>query len=70
ATASDGTIYICWENVGQSGTNDYVQVYYSTDDGETWNAYGYIENSSYNLREPSLAIGEGGDDVLLIAYIV
>ncbi|MBE0571463.1 MAG: hypothetical protein IH618_07955, partial [Ignavibacteriaceae bacterium] len=70
ATASDGTIYIVWENVGQSGYNDYLMVYYSLNGGFSWAPYGFFENPSYNLREPSLAIGEGNQSLLLIAYIV
>lgn len=70
ATASDGTIFIVWENVGQSGINDYLQLYYSTDGGSSWSSFGYIDNSSYNLSQPSLAVGEGTQDLLVIAYIV
>ncbi|MFQ5583707.1 MAG: sialidase family protein, partial [Calditrichia bacterium] len=70
ATASDGTIYVVWENFGQSGFNGYLQIYYSTDGGDTWTAYGWIDNASYDIMEPSLAIGEGGQDLLVIAYVV
>ncbi|GAB4330609.1 MAG: hypothetical protein Kow0037_06510 [Calditrichia bacterium] len=70
ATASDGTIYIVWENVNSTSPHNYLQVYYSTDGGDSWSAYGYLENTNFDLMEPSLAIGEGTVDVLIIAYVV
>jgi len=70
ATSSDGTIYIVWENFGQSGYNGYLQIYYSTDGGSNWDSYGYISNASYDLSQPSLAIGEGVENLLILAWVV
>ncbi|MFZ0391712.1 MAG: T9SS type A sorting domain-containing protein [Calditrichia bacterium] len=70
ATASNGDIYCAWENVNSTSAHDYIQIYRSTDDGQNWTAYGFINNSSFDLSQPSLAIGEGGQDLLVVAYVV
>ncbi len=70
ATSSDGTIYVVWENFGGTLPYAYLQIYYSTDGGENWDSYGYISNPSYDLSQPSLAIGEGAENYLILAWVV
>jgi PKD repeat protein len=70
ATASDGTIFVVWENFGSTQPRAYLQIYYSTDGGDSWTAFGWFQNSTYDISQPSLAIGEGTQNSLIIAYIV
>jgi hypothetical protein len=71
-TASNGTIYCAWVNVGTGSpfTEEYIQLYYSIDNGETWIGYGYLHQTGADLTQPSLAIGEGNADSLFVAYVV
>ncbi len=69
ATSSNGTIYCGWENV-ESGSDKYIQLYYSTDNGETWIGYGFLQQTGADLTQPSIAIGEGNADSLFVAYVV
>ncbi|RKY95568.1 MAG: hypothetical protein DRQ13_06925, partial [Ignavibacteriae bacterium] len=70
ATSSDGTIYVVWENFGSTQPYAYLQIYYSTDGGDNWTSYGWISNASYDLSQPSLAIGEGNENYLIMAWVV
>lgn len=66
---SDGNFYVAWQDGLFS--NDYIQVYWSQDGGETWKGYGYVMNGGVDLKEPSLAVGQGSaGDTLLLTYIV
>lgn len=69
ASDLEGNLYVVWQD--NSFSYDYVQVYKSEDGGESWKAYGYVQNATAHLKEPSIAVGNGsGGDVLLLAYIV
>jgi hypothetical protein len=68
ASDSNGNLYVAWQD--NYFTYDYIQIYSSSDGGTTWSAYGYVQNASAHLQEPSLAVGEGDQDTLLLAYIV
>lgn len=69
ASDSGGNLYVAWQD--DSLPFDYIQVYKSFDEGETWFDFGAVINFGAHLKEPSLAVGEGaGGDVLLLAYIL
>lgn len=68
ASDSDGNLYVAWQDDLQ--TNHYIQIYWSRDDGNTWTGYGYIDQPGADLKEPSIAVGVGAEDELLVAYIV
>lgn len=68
ASDSNGNLYVAWQD--DYSTYDYIQIYWSRDGGQTWVAYGYVQNASAHLKEPSIAVGEGLSDTLLLAYIV
>lgn len=65
---SKGRMYVAWED--DVFAKNYIQIYSSSDGGKTWSAYGYVMNSGADLTRPSLAVGEGAQDVLLLAYIM
>jgi hypothetical protein len=66
---SNGNLYVAWQD--NFFDYDYIQLYWSTDGGSTWIAYGYVDNTSAHLKTPSLAVGEGStNNSLLLAYIV
>ena len=69
ASAGTGDLFVAWQDDGLGA--DYIQVYQSSDGGESWFPFGYVLDTSAVLRWPSIAVGEGvnGDSVLL-AYIV
>jgi hypothetical protein len=68
---SEGNLYAVWQNRGQPGVpEDYLQVYKSTNSGQTWDGFGWLGETGADLKEPSIAVGEGNADTLLIAYIV
>ena len=70
ASDSAGNLYVAWQD-DLFTTGDYIQVYMSSDGGATWSAMGYVRNTSADLKEPSLAVGEGSNgDTLLLAYIM
>lgn len=68
ASDSKGNLYVAWED-SLFPSNSYIQIYKSQDGGETWTPYSYVLETSVDLREPSIAIGEGAEDILFIAYI-
>ncbi|MHC4943164.1 MAG: hypothetical protein ACYTG7_09120 [Planctomycetota bacterium] len=69
ASDSNGNLYVAWQDNGL--THEYIQVYKSTDGGNSWIPYGYVFNSSYDLIQPSIAAARGTNgDTLLLAYIV
>lgn len=65
ASTAEGTLYAVLEDV----TYDqyYLDIYYSENDGYTW-IYKYSLPGSVELSHPSIAIGEGYVNRLLIAY--
>lgn len=68
ASDSEGNLYVAWED-NYFVTYSYIQIYRSADGGENWESYAYVKDPNVDLREPSIAIGEGYGDVLLLAYI-
>ncbi len=66
---SDGNLYVAWQDNGFA-PNDYIQLYKSSDNGLTWTGYGYVQNLSASLSQPSIAIGQGANDTLIVAYII
>lgn len=67
---SNGNLYIAWVDTTTT-TYIYLQLYKSTDGGKTWVPFGYLQNPSHSLVNPSLAVGEGSNgNKLLIAYTV
>ncbi|MGH1363653.1 MAG: dockerin type I repeat-containing protein [Calditrichia bacterium] len=71
ATASDGTIYIAFHISSVVSTNDIV-VYKSTTRGLSWDyVIGFSTPDPFvSLASPSLAIGEGTEDRIIVAYEV
>ena len=68
---SNGIIYIVFQDTDPFLVDpDYIQFYSSQDGGLTWSAIGFIANLNADLMEPSLAIAEGTQDSLIVAYIV
>jgi len=70
AMASDsmGNLYVAWEDNQYAHT--YIVVYKSANGGETWAYFGGVIDAAADLREPSIAVGEGlHGDKLLLAYI-
>ncbi|MFH2001750.1 MAG: right-handed parallel beta-helix repeat-containing protein [Planctomycetota bacterium] len=68
AIHSSGTLFTAVQD--DSLSKDYIQVYYSTDSGKSWDAFGYISNASADLVEPCIAVGDGMSDAVLVTYIV
>lgn len=65
----DGNIYVAWQD--DYLAKDYIQIYWSNDGGQTWDAYGNISNVNADLKEPCIAVGKGPlVPRLLLAYIV
>jgi len=69
ASDSAGNLYVAFQNIAGY---DYIQLYFSQDGGTNWAAWGYVDNASADLKNPSLAIGEGSinGNTLLLAYVV
>jgi len=65
---SEGNLYVAWQD--DLLTKDYIQVYWSSNFGKDWQGYGYISNTGADLKNPSIAVGRGGSDTLLVAYIM
>jgi len=63
AVRSDGTLYLVAEDLNQN----YLDVYDSHDGGVTWN-YIFSLYGAENPTKPSIAVGEGYVNRLLIAY--
>ena len=71
AVDSSGVLYTAFEAFESTGNNPgYIQIYRSTDGGMTWQAHGYIMAQNKNLRDPSIAVAEGSNPTLLVAYMV
>jgi hypothetical protein len=49
---------------------DYIQLYKSVDGGRKWDSFAYVANVDADLENPSISVGEGSEDVLVLAYIV
>ena len=68
ASDSQGNLYVAWED-DYFGSYTYIQIYRSQDGGKSWSSYAYVKNTGVDLTDPSIAIGEGSADTLLVAYI-
>jgi hypothetical protein len=65
-----GNLYVAMED-DSLAPNNFVQMYKSSDDGQTWTAFYFVQNGSASVGNPSLAVGQGSTgDVLLVAYVV
>ncbi len=64
---SQGNLYVAWQD--DFHDRDYIQVYRSENRGRSWLPFGYVANTYADLKEPCLAVGEGAEDTLLLAYI-
>ncbi|MBU1675252.1 hypothetical protein KKA85_05675, partial [bacterium] len=64
ACRSDGTFYVVVDDLNAN----FLDLYDSADGGATWNYLYSLSSSLGDLYFPSLAIGEGLHDRLLIAY--
>ncbi len=65
ATASDGTIY----GACQFAENDVISLFKSTDNGSSWIHVLDLDNT-LPLHSPSIAIGEGVEDKIILAYVI
>jgi Peptidase family C25/Propeptide_C25 len=70
ASDSSGNLYVAFETDLSATGYYYIQIYWSSDGGDTWTAYGYVSSSNTHLTQPSIAIGQGTTDRLMVAYIV
>ncbi|MHC4942437.1 MAG: sialidase family protein [Planctomycetota bacterium] len=69
ASGSDGSLYVAWQD--DQFDHDYIHVNKSGDGGKSWSGFGFVKNDFADLKEPSIAVGEGkGGDTLLLAYIM
>ncbi|MEW6745439.1 MAG: right-handed parallel beta-helix repeat-containing protein [Planctomycetota bacterium] len=68
ASDSKGNLYVAWQDNAMA--YDYIQLYWSQDSGNSWDSWGYVLNPAADLTEPSIAIGEGATNRLVLAYIV
>jgi len=64
ACRSDGTFYAVVDDL----SGNYLDLYRSYDGGETWSYWTSLYNALGDLMLPTVAIGEGVHDRLLIAY--
>lgn len=64
---SNGNLYVAWQDDITSMI--YLQVYWSQDDGLTWKPFAFIADYNAELREPCVAVGQGNENKLLLAYI-
>ncbi|MFH2000897.1 MAG: hypothetical protein ABIK28_14545 [Planctomycetota bacterium] len=66
---SNGTLYLAFEE--QESTTSSIRVYCSTSYGIYWTSMGGLSVACpQELREPSLALGEGASQTLILAYIL
>jgi len=65
---SKGNLYVAWEDA-YFAPYTYIQIYKSADGGKTWTSYGYVKDTNVNLKDPSIAIGEGNANTFLLTYI-
>ncbi|MHC4943161.1 MAG: hypothetical protein ACYTG7_09105 [Planctomycetota bacterium] len=64
-----GNLYVAWTD--DFWPDNWIFIHRSTDGGNTWESFGGVTNYSWDVTQPSLAIGEGGNGYkLLVAYIV
>ncbi len=70
ASDSDGNLYAAFQTDLSTTGYFYIQLYRSIDGGVTWDGYGFVLATDTHLLTPSIAIGEGTADTLLLAYIV
>lgn len=68
ASDPNGNLWLAFENAHYSPQR--IDIWWSNDGGETWQALGQIYDTLVDLREPSIAVGAKLDQVLLVAYIV
>lgn len=68
ASDPNGGLYVIWED--DALIHHYLQIYKSTDGGHTWSAFGHLQNKFADLKKPSIAVGAGKKNSVLIAYIV
>jgi hypothetical protein len=69
ASDSKGNLYVAWQDDWYP--DNFISVKRSTDGGETWEDFGGIFNPVYDVKHPSIAVGQGSNgDTLLLAYIV
>jgi len=66
AGTEDGVLYLVADDVSPGA--HYLDIYSSTNDGYTWTYWYSIPGTSSDLTNPSIAIGEGNYNRLLIAY--
>ncbi|MHC4944537.1 MAG: hypothetical protein ACYTG7_16085 [Planctomycetota bacterium] len=66
-TDSQGNLYAAWQDTG--AYYDYIQIYISDNEGLDWWPVAYINNVGGHLREPSIVVGEGIENRLVVAYI-
>lgn len=70
AVDSQGNLYMVWEAQPLTGANMWLSIWSSYDAGLNWQQLGYLYNPDADLRYPSIAVGEGLMNRLLIAYVV
>ncbi|MBN2171278.1 MAG: hypothetical protein JW819_08165, partial [Candidatus Krumholzibacteriota bacterium] len=66
ASTSDGVLYLVGEDTGVGAY--YLDIYFSTNDGYTWDYWVSLYSVYDDLTNPSIAIGEGNANRLLVAY--
>ncbi|RKY87788.1 hypothetical protein DRQ11_05320 [candidate division KSB1 bacterium] len=64
ASTSDGILFV----VDEDADANYLDIYMSTDNGNTWNYYFSIYGGDNDPVNPSIVVGEGSEDWLFIAY--
>lgn len=67
ACDESGNFYVAWED-DYLGL-EYIQIYWSQDDGLTWKPYWALVDSNAALTEPSLTVAEGNPNRIMVVYI-
>jgi hypothetical protein len=67
---SNGYLYVAWENASLTGSNHGIAIYRSLNGGLDWGQIGFLYNADADLRQPSIAVGEGLMNRLIVAYLV
>jgi hypothetical protein len=70
AVDSNGNLYLVWEAQPLTGANKWLSIWSSNDAGLSWQQIGYLYNPDADLTYPSIAVGEGNLNRLLVAYVV
>lgn len=65
ASREDGTLYVVHEK-----DNDELLLYLSTNYGQSWIPWTIIVEDPFFLSHPTIAVGEGDQDILMVAYEV